>query len=169
MNLKCPVCHAKFSIEQLTQDEAAREMLRMRPLMLPSMMPYLTLFRTGKRDLAFDKALQLTRDAYDLCPDLHRLETALSETVRAIRNKRDEGTFKALKDHKYLLKVLENTRPEAKGPRPEDNPLTSNIEPRTRRQRRRQPSASCRTGRIADEMDQGRSRQRPPGALIPAA
>lgn len=130
MNLKCPVCHAKFSIEQLTQDEAAREMLRMRPLMLPSMMPYLTLFRTGKRDLAFDRALQLARDVYELCPDLHRLETALGETVRSLRAKQDDGVLKPLKDHKYLMKVLENTRPEAKGPRPEDNPLTSNLEHR---------------------------------------
>lgn len=118
MNLKCPCCHAKFSIEQLTQDEAARELLTMRPTLLPSMMPYLTLFRSGKRDLAFDKALQLIREVVELSADLHQLETALGETVRAIRNKRDEGQFKALKDHKYLMRVLESTPASNPSPLP---------------------------------------------------
>ncbi len=109
MVLKCPVCHANFAMEQLTQDEAARELLRMRPLMLPSMMPYLTLFRTGKRDLPFDKALKLTREVYELCPDLHRLEAALANTVASLRAKQEEGVLKPLKDHKYLMKVLGGT------------------------------------------------------------
>lgn len=109
MNLKCPVCHANFAIEQLTQDEAARELLRMRPLMLPSMMPYLALFRTGKRDLAFDKALKLVNQVHELTQDLHRLEMALASTVDSIKAKRDQGDFRPLKDHNYLKRVLEGT------------------------------------------------------------
>jgi hypothetical protein len=107
MNLKCPVCHARFSIEQLTQDEAARELLGMRPSMLPSLMPYLTLFRTGKRDLAFDKALQLVKEVAGLGASPAQLEHALSETVTSIKAKRDEGQFQPLKNHNYLKKVFQ--------------------------------------------------------------
>lgn len=125
MNLRCPYCHAKFPVEALTQDEAARELLGMRATMLPSLLSYLTLFRTGKRDLPFDRALTLAKETMALATDSARLEAALANTVESLRQKRENGAAKPLKDHKYLLAVLENTRIEDKGTRFGDNLPTS--------------------------------------------
>lgn len=132
MNLRCPYCHAKFPIEALTQDEAARELLGMRAAMLSSLLPYLTLFRTGKRDLAFDRALTLAKEVMALDIDPARLEMALANTVEALRLKRDGGSIKPLKDHKYLLAVLEDTRVVDKSQRRGDN-LPASAQPSSRR------------------------------------
>ncbi|CAK0772489.1 conserved hypothetical protein [Gammaproteobacteria bacterium] len=113
MMLTCPCCHASYSLEALTQDEAARELLALRPAMLPSLLPYLTLFRSGKRSLAFDKALALTKETAALCPDPVRLEKALAATVENLRAKREEGQHKPLKNHNYLKKVIEDTPADA--------------------------------------------------------
>jgi len=109
MNLHCPICHAQFPIEALTQDEAARELLGMRASMLPSLLPYLTLFRSPKRALAFDRALKLAKEVMALDAEPARLETALAETVESMRQKREAGQLKPLKNHNYLKRVLENT------------------------------------------------------------
>jgi hypothetical protein len=109
VQLHCPCCHAQFAIEALTQDEAARELLALRPAMLPSLLPYLTLFRTGKRSLAFDTALKLAKEAMVLDSDLARLEAAMAATVDSLRAKREEGQGKPLKNHNYLKKVLADT------------------------------------------------------------
>jgi hypothetical protein len=118
MKLHCPYCHAQFSIDALTQDEAARELLAMRAVMLPSLLPYLTLFRAPKRALAFDRAVKLAKEVMALSHiDPVRLEMALANTVEALRLKRDGGSIKPLKDHKYLQAVLESTRTEDRGTR----------------------------------------------------
>jgi hypothetical protein len=41
------------------------------------------------------------------------LAAALSETVEALRRKRDQGTFKPLKDHRYLQSVIETVSASA--------------------------------------------------------
>lgn len=110
MILHCPCCHAHFSIEQLVQDEAARELLGMRGTMPPSLLSYLTLFRSEKRALPFDRALKLAKEALQLSSDPVQLDAAMAETVEAIRAKRDEGgQHKPLKNHNYLKRVLEST------------------------------------------------------------
>lgn len=114
MNLHCPICHAQFSVEALTQDEAARELLAMRAAMLPSLLPYLTLFRSPKRALAFDRALKLAKEVMAM-DDPARLEIALAETVESMRQKREGGQARPLKNHNYLKRVLENVGTRDKG------------------------------------------------------
>ena len=109
MNLHCPCCHAQFSIENIAQDEAARELLALRPTMLPSLLPYLTLFRTEKRSLPFDRALKLSKEVMTLpVANPAQMETALAETVEAMRRNREAGAGKPLKNHNYLKRVLES-------------------------------------------------------------
>ena len=109
MNLHCPCCHAQFSIDSLTQDDAARELLGMRGTMPPSLLSYLTLFRSEKRALSFDRALKLAKEALQLSDNVLQLDAAMAETVESMRAKREQGLAKPLKNHNYLLRVLENT------------------------------------------------------------
>lgn len=111
MNLHCPICHAQFTIEALTQDAAARELLALRAAMMPSLLSYLGLFRSATRALAFDRALKLTHEVLSLDTDPARLEAALAETVESMRQKREQGQVKPLKNHNYLKRVLENQIP----------------------------------------------------------
>jgi hypothetical protein len=112
MILHCPCCHAQFSIEALTQDEAARELLGMRGAMPPSLLSYLTLFRSEKRALSFDRALKLAKEALQLTGNLAQLEAAMAQTVESMRAKREQGEAKPLKNHNYLKRVLESTPAE---------------------------------------------------------
>lgn len=95
MILHCPCCHARFSIEMLAQDEAARELLALR--LSPALLAYLGLFRSPQRALAFDRALKLAREVLELAPP----DEALAETVEALRGKGP------LKNHNYLKRVME--------------------------------------------------------------
>lgn len=118
MILTCPCCHARYPLDAVVQDEAARELLAMRAVMPPSLVPYLALFRTEKRALAWDRALKLAKEALELEPNIVRLETTLAETVEAIRAKREAGQVQPLKNHNYLKRVLESvaTRPDVGAP-----------------------------------------------------
>ena len=109
MNLHCPCCHAQYSIEALTQDAAARELLGMRGTMPPSLLAYLTLFRSESRALSFDRALKLAKETLLLTENTLQLEAAMAETVESMRAKRMDGQAKPLKNHNYLKRVLENT------------------------------------------------------------
>ena len=112
MILHCPCCHAQFSIEALTQDAAARELLGMlgtRGTIPPNLLSYLTLFRSEKRALAFDRALKLAKEALQLSTDFAQLDAAMAETVESMRAKREQGQGKPLKNHNYLKRVLEST------------------------------------------------------------
>jgi len=109
MNLHCPACHAQFSIELLTQDAAARELLGMRGTMPSSLLSYLTLFRSETRALSFDRALKLAKEAMQLTPNVTQLDAAMAETVESMRAKKEQGIAKPLKNHNYLKRVLENT------------------------------------------------------------
>lgn len=109
MILHCPLCHAAFSIEALIQDQAGRELLALfANKATPSLLPYLSLFRSEKRALAFDRALKLAKEALQL-GDPAQLEAAMAETVESMRSKREQGQGKPLKNHNYLKRVLEST------------------------------------------------------------
>ena len=112
MILHCPCCHAQYSIEMLTQDAAARELLGMRGAMPPNLLAYLTLFRSETRALSFDRALKLAKEALQLTTNTAQLDAAMAETVESMRAKKDQGLAKQLKNHNYLKRVLENTPPE---------------------------------------------------------
>lgn len=102
MLLHCPCCHARYSIDAIAQDEAARELLALR--LSPAELAYLGLFRTEARSLPFDKALRLAKEVRDLGAT-EQLEQALADTVDSLRAKGG----KPLKNHNYLKRVLEST------------------------------------------------------------
>ena len=107
MQLTCPCCHARNSIEAFTQDEACRELFRQCG-QLPdgfwrTLTSYLGLFRSDTRALAWDRALKLTTSLLELKADPASMVTAMQLTVEALRFK----AGKPLKDHNYLKRVLE--------------------------------------------------------------
>ena len=105
---RCPVCHSRVALEQVTQDEAARELLgllsKMDTQTGAALTGYLGLFRSANRDLANDRALRLAKEVLGLS-DQARVAIALGETVEALRSK--EMT-KPLANHNYLKRVLES-------------------------------------------------------------
>jgi len=112
MKLRCPVCHSANSLEAYTEDAAQRELLALlgqhSQLFWP-MASYLGCFRSPSRDLSASRALKLAREVLALIADQSALAVALSETVEAMRGKREAGDVRPLKNHNYLKRVLEST------------------------------------------------------------
>lgn len=108
MTLRCPTCHAKHPVEAFSEDRAAQELLRHSSLgtFSPTLLAYLSLFRTEKRDMPYSRTLKLAGEVMELGEPL-RLEAALATTVESLRAKRDAGDKRPLKDHAYLKRVLE--------------------------------------------------------------
>lgn len=112
MILHCPLCHGQFSIEALIQDQAGRDLLVLIAKaghLGPPLLAYLTLFRSQKRALAFDRALRLAREVLDIPAAPEQLAAAMAETVEALRGRGG----KPLKNHNYLKRVLESQPPAA--------------------------------------------------------
>jgi len=112
MRLRCPVCHAEAALEAWAEDEAARELMGLlagldaeigRPLT-----HYLGLFRSRSRVLAWDRALRLAREALAVHEAPAVLAAALTETVEAMRMKREAGDIRPLENHNYLKRVAES-------------------------------------------------------------
>ncbi len=109
MMLHCPCCHAQFSVEAITQDAAARELLGLKGELPPATFSYLALFRSEKRALSWERALKLAREVVGLMDGVRAihespLQEAMVETVEALRGK-GKGP---LKNHNYLKRVLES-------------------------------------------------------------
>ncbi len=110
MTLHCPCCHAQFSIEAITQDEAARELLVLVGSQHAApLLGYLALFRSEKRALSWERALRLAKEVVALDGDnraIHEspLREAMVETIEALRGKGGAP----LKNHNYLKRVLES-------------------------------------------------------------
>lgn len=128
MILHCPLCHGTFSLDALIQDQAGRELLMLMaqqgPLG-PPLLQYLTLFRSEKRALPFDRSLRLAQDVLALPAPPEQLAVALAETVESLRARREQGgPVKPLRNHNYLKRVLESQpaplpgSSEVPGPRP---------------------------------------------------
>lgn len=118
MKLRCPCCHASSSLEAYTADDAGRELLVLLagtgPLFRP-LVAYLGLFRPASRDLSHERALRLAKEVLALTSqgaNVAPLQQALTETVEAMRQKRDGGQIKPLSNHNYLKKVFESVRAE---------------------------------------------------------
>jgi len=105
MMLHCPCCHAHFSIDAVIQDEEARRLLGMKADFPPSLFGYLSLFRSEKRALAWDRMARLTGEVLELGQawGMEQVDTAMAETVEALRGK-GKGP---LKNHNYLKRVIE--------------------------------------------------------------
>lgn len=112
MKLTCPTCHTIFHLEAAMEEAAGREFAAYivnlgefaRPLVA-----YLGMFRPASRALAYERMLRMAREVMALSQDAGQLAKALSETVESLRQKRDEGDIRPLKNHNYLKRVLENT------------------------------------------------------------
>lgn len=113
MDIRCPLCHASFGVEHVTEDEALREMMALladlpREVSRP-LVAYVGLFRGKSRATAYERQLRLARDALALASDAVLVGAAMSETVEAIRAKRDSGQdARPLKNHNYLKSVVES-------------------------------------------------------------
>ena len=92
---RCPVCHSDINLDQLLEDDAGRELLRIitelkygvaRPLV-----SYIALFRPEKSTLSNTRAVKLMRDVLDQFPPSQLLAHSLSETVSAVQKKRRES------------------------------------------------------------------------------
>ena len=145
MKLRCPVCHSANSLEAYGEDAAQRQLLQLLaqsgPLFWP-LVSYLGCFRSAQRDLAHSRALKLAKDVLQLQGDMahgdspskplkvlsrsvpdasaHQLAAALTETVEAMRAKRDQGDVRPLKNHNYLKRVLETVTLVAHGGSPSE-------------------------------------------------
>ncbi|UXF57469.1 hypothetical protein YPCBV1_00016 [Chromohalobacter phage YPCBV-1] len=128
MDIRCPCCHSQFNLEHVTEDEALREMMALladlpretsRPLVA-----YVGLFRGKTRATAYERQLRLAREALALASDTSLVGAAMSETVEAIRAKRDSGQdTRPLKNHNYLKSVLSSL-----GARAEASQAVANVE-----------------------------------------
>lgn len=113
MRIRCPACHAEYSIEQAVEDEAARELMGVlsdlpREVSRP-LAAYLGLWRSRTRALAWERALRVAREALTLHDDTALVGAALSETVEAMRGKQSaEGHWKPLSSHGYLKRVIQS-------------------------------------------------------------
>lgn len=111
MDIRCPGCHITFALQQVIEDEALRELMGIitelprevsRPLVL-----YIGLFRGKTRAVAYERQLRLAREALSLHADTMLVGVAMSETVEAIRAKRENGEdVRPLKNHNYLKRVV---------------------------------------------------------------
>lgn len=117
MRIRCPACHADYSIEQALEDEAAREMMGVladlpREVSRP-LAAYLGLFRSKSRAVAWERVLRLAREVLTLHGDTGLVGLALSETVEVMRGKQAEPGWKPLGNHNYLKRVLESVAARA--------------------------------------------------------
>lgn len=123
MDVRCPSCHATFTLEQVAEDEALRELMGLiadlpREVSRP-LASYIGLFRGKSRATAYERQLRLAREVLAMHGDTHQVGAALSETVEAIRAKRDAGEdTRPLKNHNYFKRVLESV-----GARPHPVPV----------------------------------------------
>ena len=105
---RCPICHARMSIEMMIQDESGRELLSLLVKLDTesgaALVGYLGLFRSDRRDLANDKALRLANEALALGP-LSAVSDAMRKTVDNLRPQCSQR----LTNHNYLKKVLADT------------------------------------------------------------
>ncbi len=112
MRLRCPVCHAEAALEAWAEDEAAREMMALLAgLEAPlgrALAAYLGLFRSRSRALSWERAVRLAREVLALGVDEAVLAQALSDTVEAMRVKREAGDIRPLENHNYLKRVAES-------------------------------------------------------------
>lgn len=114
---RCPVCHSDIHLDQLLEDEAGRDLLRIitetkyevaRPLV-----SYIALFRPAKSALSNSRAVKLMNEVLTMYQPSLLLAHALSETVTAVQKKRREHSSCApLANHEYLKQVYKTAEPK---------------------------------------------------------
>jgi len=120
MDIRCPCCHVTFALEQMVEDEALRTLMGIlaelpREVSRP-LVSYVGLFRGKTRATAYERQLRLSREVLALHTDTLLVGVALSETVEAIRAKRENGEdTRPLKNHNYLKRVVESQQARGAG------------------------------------------------------
>ena len=114
---RCPICHSDIHLDQLLEDDAGRELLGLiaqcqaevaRPLVA-----YIGLFSPEKSQLSNSRAVKLIKEVLALFPQSLLLAHALSETVRAVQDKRRHNQNRAaLTNHNYLKQVYDTNAPK---------------------------------------------------------
>ncbi len=125
MQISCPCCHARFSVEAVVQDDAARELFALlaeHGAIVRPLFGYLGLFRSASRALAWDRTLKLAREVVALAGDA-ALHDALWEVVASFAEKRAQPGWKPLANHNYLKRVLESVA--ARGVQVERDPAAA--------------------------------------------
>jgi hypothetical protein len=112
MNLSCPCCYAEFPLEAAIESDAGRDYARLLlsqpPAIQRGLSAYVWLFRSAKRNLSYERRLKLANEVLGMGADPRQLAAALSDTVEALRAKRDAGDVRPLTGHNYLKRVLES-------------------------------------------------------------
>ncbi len=120
MDIRCPCCHVAFALEQVVEDEALRELMGIitdlpREVSRP-LVSYIGLFRGKSRATAYERQLRLAREVLAMHTDTLLVGVALSETVEAIRVKRESGEdSRPLRNHNYLKRVVESQQARGTG------------------------------------------------------
>jgi len=124
MKMRCPCCYSEFGLEQMLADDAAREVMGLIS-QLPKgsarlLVQYTGLFRPRKQALSWDRAHKLISEASTLAKPA-TLNTALTQTIDAMRAKQKSGEWTPLKNHNYLKQVIQSlpeVQPEPVYPAP---------------------------------------------------
>ncbi len=112
---RCPVCHAHITLDAMTADAAAREVLllfaALHDELAHALLGYISLWRPAKRDLSYARTLKIATDTLALEPTRSdALVQALSETVHTLRAKAAGGAGTLpISSHGYLKQVLKST------------------------------------------------------------
>lgn len=113
MKIKCPSCCAEFdliaALDSVAGSQLLQRMAALEPGVSRPLLAYLSLFRSPKRALSWDKALRLSDEVLALSTNQVQLSEALQKVVDALREKQQSGGFKPLKNHNYLKRVLEDS------------------------------------------------------------
>lgn len=107
---RCPCCHGHIHLDALIQDAGAKLLMntisKLNFRMTCSVISYIALWRPEKSDLNNERAARLINEVLQLHSNQDILIAALDQTTISIRNNRDYGKAKPLKNHNYLKEVI---------------------------------------------------------------
>lgn len=121
MRLTCPHCMQALSLETLSDDASARQLLGMLPEFGPAsglVVSYLAYFRPRIQALRWSRALALAIDLRSVRDDgdysNRQLAWALDRCSSALQDKRQAAgdTWQPMRTHNYLTKVLQAAPPD---------------------------------------------------------
>jgi hypothetical protein len=120
MQVSCPNCHARLSLEALAEDTDARKLfglLSQHEAAAGALVQYLQLFKPAKQSLRWTRALRLAQEVtalvYDCGGTDDQLQQACVRTVSAMQGKRSRGEWQPLMSHGYFQRVLAAVMAEA--------------------------------------------------------
>lgn len=120
MNVICPNCNARLSLEALAEDAEARKLfgvLAAHQAAAGALVQYLQLFKPRKQALRWSRALKLAQEATAIAWECGAADDQLAEacvrTVAAMQGKRGRGDWQPLTNHRYFEKVLHGLQDEA--------------------------------------------------------